>query len=97
MILEDEADRLVAERRQLRRGQLEGIAAIERDRAGGWRLERAKHVEERALAAARRPHDGRGVTGRQRKRHVRQHSKRAARGRIFLAQVGDVQHALKRT
>ena len=51
MILEDEADRGVAERRQLARREQERIAAVERDRAGARRLERAEQVEQRALAA----------------------------------------------
>src|SRR6185295_1700009 len=58
VVLEDEADRVVAERGELCRGQLERIAAVERHGPRGWRLERAEHVKQRALAAARRSHDG---------------------------------------
>ena len=61
VILEDEADLLVAERRQGGGVERERFSAVERDRARGRRLERAEDVEQRALAAARGSHDRRRV------------------------------------
>ncbi len=46
VVLEDEPDLLVAERRQPRRVELKGIAAVERDGSGRRRLQPADDVEE---------------------------------------------------
>ena len=70
MILEDEADLLVAERRQVFFGESIGIGAIQRDGSRGWRLEAAGNVEQRALAGAGRPHDGRRIAALHGERHA---------------------------
>src|SRR5579862_7829879 len=67
MILEDEADRPVTERRELACAESEWIRSVERHRAGGGRLERPEDIEQGALAAARRSHDCDGVACIERK------------------------------
>src|ERR1700740_1127827 len=57
VILKHESDVPVPKRRLRRLSQLERIGAVQRDDAGGWRLEGTKDVEQRTLAAARRTGD----------------------------------------
>ena len=52
VILEDEADLLAAEDRTLLLAHLSQFAAIDGYRPAVWPVERAKHVEQRRLAAA---------------------------------------------
>ena len=70
----------------------ERIAAVERDVPRRRRLQRAEDVEQRALAAARRPGDRRRLARRERERHVGEHRQRAARRRILLVTLDDVEH-----
>ena len=56
--LEDDADVVAAERRALLVGERVHVDALDLDRSLVGRLEAAEHVQERALAAAARPHDG---------------------------------------
>jgi hypothetical protein len=72
VVLEHEPDPLVAERRLVPLVQPVRIDVVERHRAGRRRLERAEDVEQRALAAARRPHDGDGVAALQLERRAAQ-------------------------
>jgi len=65
VILKDESDLGVAKPGQLPRVELVRVAAAKRDRARCRRLERAKNVEQRALAAARWPHDRSRPAGRE--------------------------------
>jgi hypothetical protein len=51
VILEDEADAPVAERRQRRRVERVRVGVAERDGAAGRPIEAAADVEQRALAA----------------------------------------------
>ncbi len=73
VVLKHETDFLVAECREVFRRQAEWIHSAERHSPGRRRLERAEDIEKRALAASRRPHDGRGIAGCKRQRHIRQH------------------------
>ena len=57
VVLEDEADHLVAEARQLRFGQGEGVAAADLHGAAARLVEGADNVQEGALARARGPRD----------------------------------------
>ena len=52
MELEDEADAVVAEAGQVLLAHREGVLSLEQHRPGGRRIERADHVQERALAHA---------------------------------------------
>lgn len=61
MVLEDEADVGVAEAGLFGFLEFPGLDAVEGDLAGGGRVEQAKDLEERALAAAGGAHDGKGV------------------------------------
>jgi len=61
MVLKDETDLLVPECGEFFFFQQKRITAVEGDGAGGRRLERPKNIEQRALAAAGRTHDGSGV------------------------------------
>ena len=93
VILKHEADRSIAKGREPVRRELERVPAVERDRPGRGRLERAQDVQQRALAAARWTHDRRGVARFERERHVRQDRQRACRARILFAEVRDAEHA----
>ena len=55
--LEDEADLLVADLRELARAHPAHIAPVEEIRPAGRAIEAAEHVHQRALARARRTHD----------------------------------------
>ena len=52
MVLEDESNRAVAERRHLGGIERERVAAVDRHGTGRRRFERAEDVEERALPAS---------------------------------------------
>src|ERR1700692_1955585 len=56
--LEDDADVGAAERRALLVSEAVDVDALDRDRPLVGRLQPAEHVEERALAAPARAHDG---------------------------------------
>ncbi len=58
VLLEDEADLLVANRRQLGAGQPLDLRAVEREGAGGRAVEAAEDRHQRALARARGPDQG---------------------------------------
>ena len=57
-VLEDEADRLVAEVRQLVVGEAGDVLPLQQVAAGGGAVEAAEQVHQRRLARARGPHDG---------------------------------------
>ena len=78
MVLEDEPHLPVAERGQLGLGQGERVAAVERHRPAGRRLERAEDVEQRALPAAGGTHHGDRLPALKVERNARQHRKRPA-------------------
>ena len=92
MVLEDEPDVLVAKGCLLAFAELEGILAVKRDRAGRRWFERTENIEQRALPAARRPHDGDRIAARQRERNARQNRQLPARHRIRLRDVLRDQH-----
>ena len=87
VILKDEPDRPVSERRDVRGAERERVDLVQRDRTGGRRLQRAQDVQQRALAAAGRSHDRGGIAGPERKRNVRQDGQRSARGGIVLTEM----------
>src|SRR5215469_5818188 len=92
MVLENKADRLIPERRQLPLGQLEGISSVESKGASSWRFQRAKDVEERALSGPRRTHDGHRVTALQAKGDTRQ-DRQGPTGRwVLLGEAGGFKH-----
>src|ERR1039458_2276247 len=93
VVLKDEADCPIAERRQLFLGERERIASIERDRTGSGLFQPAEDVEERALARAGRAHDGGRVAALKAERNARENGERPAWGRIFLGEVRDFKHA----
>jgi hypothetical protein len=62
VVLKDEADLLIAKGGLLFFSQRKGVLPIERNRAGGWLIESAQDVKQRAFATARRPHDCDGIT-----------------------------------
>src|SRR5580765_4247927 len=70
MILKDKANLLVPESRELFFFQFERTGAVERDAARGRSIERAEYVQQRALATARRPHDGERIAARQTERNL---------------------------
>src|SRR5918994_976233 len=74
VILEDETNFLVAERRKCAGREAEWIRPVERDGPGRRRLERTENIEQCALAAARGPHDRGGIPRRKRNRYLGQHS-----------------------
>src|SRR5688572_21644211 len=58
VVLEYESDVAVAKGRLRPLTKLEWILPVQCDRAGGWRFERTENIEQRALAASGRSHDG---------------------------------------
>src|SRR6187551_3575595 len=93
MVLEHEADPFVAERRLFALFQRVRIHAVERDGAGRRWIQRTEDVEQRALAAARWPHDRRRLPPLQRQRNAIDHAQIAARSRIGLGDISGSQHA----
>src|ERR1700722_12392899 len=87
VILEDEADRAIAELRQRRVGQAERLLLAGLVSAGGRPFEGAKQVEQRALAGAGRAEDGERFAGLQRQVDVAQDDEVATARGITLAQV----------
>ena len=92
VVLEDEADRAVAEGGELGLRQRVGIEPVERDPARGRRLERAEDVEQRALAAARGAHDAQRLAGPLRERDVEQDRQRPPRRLVVLRKALDREH-----
>ena len=68
--LEDEADLLAPHPRQLVVAQRRQIAIVERERAAGRPIHGAAEVQQRRLAAARRPHQRDEVAGLDVERHA---------------------------
>ena len=68
--LEDEADALAPERRALRLAEAADVDASEPDAAGGRRVQAGRAVQERALAGARRAHDGGEAAAAKPERHA---------------------------
>src|SRR5689334_8145066 len=89
MILKDEADALIAKRGEFLCVEQERVFAVDRDRAVRRRFERAEHIEQRALAAARRPHDRHRGTLPQLERNVADDTEWASRRRIVFRDVLD--------
>src|SRR5690606_2472753 len=61
--LEDEAELAIANRRKAPVRKAAHVLAAEQDRAFGRPIDEAEEVQQRALAAARRPHHGDELTG----------------------------------
>jgi len=89
MILEDKSDHLVPKGRQLVRRELKWATAIEHDLPCRRRFKRAQDVQQRALPTSRWPHDGGGITGSERERHIAQNRQGAARCCVFFAETRD--------
>ena len=82
VILKHEPDATVPERRLLALAERIRILPVQRHGAGGWRLERAEQIKERALPAPRRTHDARGISALQPERDIRQHAQLTTRGGV---------------
>src|SRR5437867_1857437 len=91
VILKNEADLLVSERREWPRFELKWIPVVQRNCSAGRWLQSAENIKQRALAAARWTHDRDRVTARQRKRDVGKDPECPARGRVFLRDIFDLQ------
>ena len=72
MRLEDETDLPAADGGKLLFVQSAEILAVQPHAAGSWVIERSDDIEQRALAAAGRPNDGDGFTGRNLKAQIPQ-------------------------
>ncbi len=94
MVLEHEPDGPVPERRLLALREAIRILAFERHGSRGGRFESAENIEERALAAAGRPHDGNGIAAIEAERNVPEDLESAARRGERLRQRRRVQHQL---
>ena len=73
VILEDEPDPAVAERGEFALGKRERVGPFERDVARAGPVERAEHVQQRALSGTGRPHDRERVAAIENEIHVVQH------------------------
>src|SRR5215467_13243887 len=87
MVLEEEADLFVAKRGLFALLQLKWIATVQLHHTGCGRLERSQNVEQRALSASRRAHDGGRVAGVERKGNAGKNRDRALRGRIVFGEI----------
>ena len=90
VILEDEADVLVAEAGELRVGEGEWILVVQDDLAGGRAIERAEDLEERALAGAGGAEDRESFARGDAQIDAAEHRQRAGPGRVrFVEALGD--------
>ena len=90
--LEDEADLLAAHPRQLVVAHRRQIAIVERQRAARRAIHRAAQVQQRRLAAARRPHQRDEVAGLDLERHAGERGHPRFTGDVgFLEVVGSEQ------
>src|SRR5258705_13966341 len=92
MVMENEADLLVAESGQLFLFQLKWILPVEANGTACWRFECAYEIEQRALAASGRAHDGHRVAASKRERNVGDDFEWSVGRRILFADVLDLQH-----
>src|SRR5687767_3655548 len=92
MVLEDEADVLIAEGRLLPLVQTVRVRAVERDDARRWRIESAEDVEQCALAAAGWAHDRGSLSALESQRHAVQDRQVPPWRRIYLRDIVDLQH-----
>ena len=84
MILKDEPDALIAKGGEFFCVEQERVLIVERDSPARRGFERADHVEQSALTAARRAHDRDCGTFGQLERHVADNLQRASGSRILL-------------
>src|SRR5580765_1842053 len=92
MVLEDEADLLVAESGQLFLFQLKWILPVEANGTAGGSFECAYEIEQCTLAASRWAHDGHRVAASKRERDVGDDFEWSVGRRILFGDVLDLQH-----
>ena len=91
MVLKHKPDLLISKRGELFRVEQEWVLSFECDGAARRWFERTEHVEQRALAAARRAHDRDCRARRQRQRDVRNDSEWTGGRKVLLRQVLNLQ------
>jgi hypothetical protein len=89
MKLKDDPDVLVAKCHQRLVGEAGEIRLVDADRAGIRRVETAEDVEKRALADARRSHDGHHIAALERDLEILEHGQTRAADGVALRQSGD--------
>src|SRR5262249_34276790 len=86
VVLKDEADKAIAEIRQLGFRQGKRILTFQLHGPCRGPVERAQDVQERTLARARWPHHSQGLPAVQRKGNIPQYGEWTTACRVFLAQ-----------
>ena len=89
-LLEDEADPVRTQRRELGVSELRDVEPRDADDAGGGSVERAHDLEQRRLARARRPDDGDELSLPDAQAHPAEREHRAG---VLLSHVLELEHA----
>jgi hypothetical protein len=82
--LENVADFAATQERELDRGQLRDVHLVDQNAATRRCIERTDHIEVRALAGARRPHDGDEFTAQDRRINARKCVRHRFAGAVAL-------------
>jgi hypothetical protein len=93
VVLEDKADLAIAKVRQVAFWEGERIDIAEGHPAAGWLIEGAKDVQQGALAAAGRAHDGKGLAGVEGEVDIAEDRERATPGGVVLVELFDTEES----